>query len=118
MGVYTKVPRQKCMEVTGRGPIQVRWVDINKGDEANPNYRSRLAAKEFRTDVRPEIYAPTPPGECLQLMLSQLASRKCAKLMYADVSRAYFYAKAVRPVYVVLPDEDRSEGDEDMVAHR
>ena len=32
--------------------------------------------------------------------------------MYADVSRAYFYAKAVRPVYVKLPDEDREEGDE------
>ena len=26
--------------------------------------------------------------------------------MYADVSRAYFYARAVRPVYVKLPDED------------
>ena len=33
-------------------------------------------------------------------------------LMYADVSRAYFYAKAVRPVYVRLPDEDRLPGDE------
>ena len=32
--------------------------------------------------------------------------------MYADVSRAYFYAKAVRPVYVKLPDEDMTEGDE------
>ena len=27
--------------------------------------------------------------------------------MYADLSRTYFYAKAVRPVYVKLPDEDR-----------
>ena len=34
--------------------------------------------------------------------------------MYADVSRAYFYAKAVRPVYVVLPQEDKDAGDEDM----
>ena len=33
-------------------------------------------------------------------------------LMYADVSRAYFYAKAIRPVYVKLPDEDREDGDE------
>ena len=32
--------------------------------------------------------------------------------MYADVSRAYFYAKAVRPVYVRLPDKDRLPGDE------
>ena len=35
--------------------------------------------------------------------------------MYADVSRAYFYAKAVRPVYVVLPPEDRNVGDDNMV---
>ena len=48
------------------------------------------------------------------MMLSQLASKKTAKLMYADVSRAYFYAKAVRPVYVVLPQEDKDAGDEDM----
>ena len=32
--------------------------------------------------------------------------------MYADVSRAYFYAKAVRPVYVKLPEEDIEAGDE------
>jgi hypothetical protein len=32
--------------------------------------------------------------------------------MYADVSRAYFYAKAVRPVYVKLPAEDVEPGDE------
>ena len=35
-------------------------------------------------------------------------------MMYADVSRAYFYAKAFRPVYVRLSDEDRAEGDEQM----
>ena len=35
-------------------------------------------------------------------------------MMYADVSRAYFYAPASRAVYVKLPDEDREEGDEHM----
>jgi hypothetical protein len=28
-------------------------------------------------------------------------------MMYADVSRAYFYAKAVRLAYMKLPAEDR-----------
>ena len=32
--------------------------------------------------------------------------------MYAGVSRAYFYAPAVRPVYVRLPAEDNKEEDE------
>ena len=27
--------------------IGTRWVDIDKGDEAKPDYRSRLVAKEF-----------------------------------------------------------------------
>ena len=34
--------------------------------------------------------------------------------MYADVSRAYFYARAIRPVYVQLTEEDRAEGDEGL----
>ena len=33
-------------------------------------------------------------------------------MLYAVVSRAYFYAKAIRPVYVKLPEEDLEEGDE------
>jgi hypothetical protein len=46
------------------------------------------------------------------MMISMMASNQGFRIMYADVSRAYFYAKAVRPVYVKLPDEDREEGDE------
>ena len=110
--VYEKVATQECWDVTGKAPIATRWVDINKGDEANPNYRSRLVAKEFKTNDRPDLFAATPPSECLRLMISRMASRKGMQMMYADVSRAYFYAKAVRPVYVKLPEEDMEEGDE------
>ena len=47
-------------------------------------------------------------------MLSMVASSEAQDtgLLYADVSRAYFYAKAVRPVYVRLPEEDTEPGDE------
>ena len=68
------MPLSRCWEVTGQDSIAVRWVDVNKGDTAHPDYRSRLVAKEFRTDVRPELYAATPLSECLRLLLSQLAS--------------------------------------------
>ena len=114
MGVYEKVDVAESWKETGKAPIAVRWVDINKGDSKEPNYRSRLVAKEFNTGVCPELYAATPPSECLRLMLSLLASgkKKGMGLMYADVSRAYFYAKAVRPVYVKLPEEDIEPGDE------
>ena len=40
-----------------------------------------------------------------------MAANRKLKMLYADVSRAYFYADAVRPVYVKLPAEDFEEGD-------
>ena len=43
-GVYTKVPIEESWRVTGRAPIGARWIDVNKGDEDKPDYRSRLVA--------------------------------------------------------------------------
>ena len=92
MGVYEKCDVAEAWQETGKAPIGVRWVDINKGDTQSPLYRSRLVAKEFNTGVVPELYAATPPSEALRLMLSILASGRSQgmKLVYADVSRAYF----------------------------
>ena len=113
MCVYEKVSIDEAWKETRKSPIAVRRVDMNKGDSINHNYRSRLVAKEFNTGVNPDLYAATPPSECLRLMLSKLASGDSSTaLMYADVSRAYFYAKAERPVYVTLPSEDTLPGDE------
>ena len=44
MGVYEKVPIEEAA-AAGQRPIAVRWIDINKGDKDEPNYRSRLVAK-------------------------------------------------------------------------
>ena len=38
--VYKKVPRRKAMELQGKPPITVKWLDTNKGDDDEPNYRS------------------------------------------------------------------------------
>ena len=75
-GVYVKFPIHECWQTTSKGPLGVRWVDINKGDEARPNYRSRLVAKEFCTDVDPELYAATPPSECLRILLCKQAHHR------------------------------------------
>ena len=114
MNVYKKVPLAECWAKTGKAPIGVRWVDVNKGDSKNKNYRSRLVAKEYKTDEKPEWFAATPPSECLKIILSKMASDKRKKLVYADVSRAYFYAAASRAVYVTLTEEDQEEGDEGL----
>ena len=115
MKVYEKVPISEAYEKTGKAPILTRWIDINKGDKKKPLYRSRLVAKEFNTGARPDLFAATPPTECLKLLLHKLTTRgKEYKLLYADVSRAYFYAKAMRPVYVRIPQEDLEPGEEGL----
>ena len=58
-GVYVKVPIQQCWDRTGKNPIGVRWVDINKGDDRNPKYRSRLVAKEFKVGEAEELFVAT-----------------------------------------------------------
>ena len=46
-GVYEKVPAQECWNATGKNPIKVKWVDINKGDDVHRESRSRLLAKNI-----------------------------------------------------------------------
>eukprot|EP00972_Heterocapsa_arctica_P108224 15937890-Heterocapsa_arctica.AAC.1 len=64
MKVYDKVPRSECM---GK-PIPLRWVDTNKGTDIDPNYRSRIVAKEPKA-THPgdpaELYAAIPPLEAV-----------------------------------------------------
>ena len=112
--LYTKVPRAKAKKL-GAKVISVRWIDINKGDNDNENYRSRLVAREIKKDGRPDLFAPTPPLEALKVILSMLASgNKGERLMVNDVSRAYFCAPAKRQVFVELPAEDTEDG-QDLV---
>ena len=70
MKLYDKVPIKECINKTGKQPIAVRWIDVNKQDEANPLYRSRLVGKEFNTYNDLSLYAATPPIEALRLMFA------------------------------------------------
>eukprot|EP00973_Karenia_brevis_P042751 5916416-Karenia_brevis.AAC.1 len=118
MKVYKKVLRSKCHQLTGRDPIGVRWVDVNKQDNENPLYRSRLVAKQFKTGNDPELFAATPPLETMKLIISIAATRNHEgridkKIMINDVSRAYFYAPSEKPTFVEICAEDFEPGDED-----
>ena len=118
--VYDKVDIQECWDNTGKEPIGTRWVDINKGDESNPDYRSRLVAQEIKVDKREDLFAATPPLEAKKILLSLAVTsgigykegmrKKGKKIDFIDVRRAYFHAKARRVVYVRLPPEDHEEG--------
>ena len=37
--VWDVVPIAECRQKTGRAPLGGRWVDVNKGDRANPDIR-------------------------------------------------------------------------------
>lgn len=109
--VYEKADVAECCEVTGAGPIGVPRVGISKCDRIHPKYRVRFVAKEFSIGVRPDLYVATPPSECMKLLLGKLATDSTFKRMHADVSGAYFYAKAIRPVYAQLTNGDVEDGD-------
>ena len=119
-GVYEKVPIEECIAKTGKKPLKVRWVDINKGDDVTPEYRSRLVAKEIKIDKRWDLFAATPPLEAKKMLFSMAVTegigyvegkrKEGMKLDFIDVRRAYFHADAIREVYVELCDEDWEEG--------
>ena len=123
-GVWKKVPRANAKAQTGKPPISVRWVDVNKGDDVNENHRSRLVARELKALDRSGAcyFAPAPPLEALRTVLSMAmtgigthrpiwdgSSPERQQISFIDVKRAYFNAKldpASKPVFVDLPLED------------
>ena len=68
--VYTRVPVEQCGDRTGRAPIGTRWADVTKGDEKNPDYRSRLVAQEINDKKRECLFAATPPLEAKKILFS------------------------------------------------
>ena len=101
LGVYDYATHAG-QQVTMGKIIGVRWVDVNKGDSQDPEYRSRLVGREFNVGKDDALYAATPPLEALRLIISHAAtfpdSGPPRVIMINDVRRAYFYAKINRDV--------------------
>ncbi len=123
-GVWKKVSKAVAAAKTGKSPISVRWVDVNKGDELHPNYRSRLVARQLkaRDHSGKSYFAPAPPLEALRTVVSMATTRvgnhrpiwdpqspHRTQISFVDISRAYFNAKIDErdaPTFVNLPAED------------
>ena len=73
-GLWVKRSVRECLERTRGPPVTVRWVETNKGDDVNPNIRSRLAARQIRGPGQDAVFAPTPPLEALRTVLSLAAT--------------------------------------------
>ena len=127
-GVWRKRHFSISRQITGKPPISVRWVDVNKGDEANPNYRSRLVARQLKAHDHSgaSYFAPAPPLEALRTVLSLAVtsigdhrpildplSPHRSQVSFIDIKRAYFNAVISEhdpPTFVKLPEEDKDHG--------
>ena len=92
--VYSKRPISECIRVTGKKPIGSKWIDINKGDVSNPNYRSRFVAKEIKREASDDMSEPTPPHEAknrfFSMALTQFAGGR-AKAMHGTLKLLFIY---------------------------
>merc|ERR1712073_236400 len=73
--VYDYSTVQECWDVTGAPPVDTRWLDTNKGDIANPLYRSRWVAKQFKRSWIETAFAATPNVESIRLLLADAAGQ-------------------------------------------
>ena len=119
MGAYTKVDRHEAVD-RGCKIAGNTWIDVSKGDETNPEYRSSLICRELKINGRPDLFAATPLLEGLRLIVGIGAPNQEGdqrfKVPTSDVERAYFYAKSKRPLYIELLEEDKEPQDEDKFA--
>ena len=74
--VWTKCAIKEWYGATGKGPISIKLVDTNKGDDLDPNYRSRFVARDIRRKGEDSIVAPTPPLEALRTISSLVATEE------------------------------------------
>ncbi|CAK0899675.1 unnamed protein product [Prorocentrum cordatum] len=122
--VYKWAPVEEAAQVTGKKPIGVRWSDANKGDQNNPNYRSRLCAKELKVkDPGKEgTFAATPPLEALRFLCSLMMTAPGGEdaeaqqrgdtllLLFMDATRAHFHSPTDELIYVEAPPERHRPG--------
>ena len=110
------------MEYCVKESSKLKWMDSNKGDVQAFNVRSRLVCTEIRKKGIESMFSATPPLESLRILLARAAMESPVtaggrrhpdpyKILLIDVSRAHFYADAVRDVFIQLPNEDPRSGD-------
>lgn len=125
--IWTKIHRHVARP-KGWKIIKSRWIDVNKGDDENHIYRSRMVGKEFNDKATDGLFAATPPLEALRRLLSWAATadgkgtgsvagvrnqNERKSISIADAPRAFFEAPARRDVCVCveLPEEALGEGE-------
>ena len=119
MGVWEPIPRPKNEKVIG-----TRWIDVNKGDEQRPKYRSRLVARELKVKSGQsethwsDFFASMPPITALRILFTIAVTKKIPNkdgklihldpttcLIFIDIKKAHFWSPARRRLLVEIPPE-------------
>ena len=102
--------------------MDTRWVDAR---QKSGSVRSRLVCREIKARAKlakagglaPEdVFSAMPPVESLETLLAVWAAEgkdatgEDLRMGVWDVSRAHFYGKARRPIYIKLPPELHQPG--------
>ena len=104
MEVYEYSTESEARARLGRNPVGLKWIDTNKGSAEAPRYHSRLVCTEVLHKGVKSIFSATLPLETLRILLSVACEEDVFHaedhllISIADVSRARFYADAVRDV--------------------
>ena len=116
-GVHEKRSASEQLWESTTSLVDTKCVDTDKAFEGEPmQIRSRIVAREFKSGDRPDLNVRTLPLEGLKAVIPIAASQSPEfSLMHVYVSRAYFHAKAQRPVLVRLPAEDCSGKDKEEI---
>ena len=98
-----------CLKTTGKRPIPVKWVDVNRGDAQSLEVRSRLAVAETRQ--RTALSEATRRRSRQRLLVSFVMSphdkdEKSRVLMFIDITRAHPLCTMRRQAWVQLLAED------------
>jgi hypothetical protein len=113
--VWEIVATKEAIRRSGKQPISVRWIEVNKGDDDAVVIRSRLVACEMNHRKSDEFFAATLPLEAKHMLFSRMATdpqkgSRERKLLFVDVRREYFNAVTTRDTFVQLPPEIAEEG--------
>ena len=105
--VYAKVTVAEEFENTGKQAIPARWVDVNKGDDRNPEKRSRLVVRENERSKADDACAAIPPLEAKKVLpppavRARAKSGDVKELSRVDAKKAYERAPARWGRYVQL----------------
>ena len=104
-------------DLKGQMPLTLKWVDkVKVMPDGSQGVRSRLVVRESKAPKKhsdkldpASIFSSVPPVEGVKSLLAQWAVQRLGRggtplrLAVWDVSRAHFYGKSEREVFVSLP---------------